>query len=156
MRTGLLHLHFDSFWFSTVLSFLHMAQDNFMHSHPAEHHSTVLTCTAEVLPNTFSRSRPEQCTGSDECLRRCIDASMRRCWGFVENVEHSEKTQHVYGSCICVWRQMLTLNCRKLRIQSQCVIYRVYMKNFGVIRNMKYHLRLDQSEGNIRNNRSAF
>lgn len=43
-----LHLHFDSFWFSTVKSVLHVAQDNFMHFHPA--------CTAGAQPNSFSCS----------------------------------------------------------------------------------------------------
>lgn len=43
-----LHLHFDSFWFSTVKSVLHVAQDNFMDFHPA--------CTAGVQPNSFSCS----------------------------------------------------------------------------------------------------
>lgn len=43
-----LHLHFDSFWFSTVKSVLDVAQDNFMHFHPA--------CTAGAQPNSFSCS----------------------------------------------------------------------------------------------------
>lgn len=43
-----LHLHFDSFWFSTVKSVLHEAQDNFMHFLPA--------CTAGAQPNSFSCS----------------------------------------------------------------------------------------------------
>lgn len=104
-----------------------MAQDNFMHSHPAEHRSTVLTCTAEVPPDTSSRSRPAQCTGSDGCFT----ATRRRMLGgFVENVGQNEKMQQLYGSPGCVWRHVLTLNCRKLRIQSPSVIYQGYMKSF--------------------------
>lgn len=111
-----------------------MAQDNFMHSHPAEHRSTVLTCTAEVPPDTSSRSRPAQCPGSDGCF---VAVLRRMLGGFVENVGQNEKTQQLYGSPGCVW------SCVDVKLQetentiAKCYLPRVYEK---LLSDMKYEI----------------
>lgn len=107
----------------------------------------ILLSTAARCSHALLRSHPTPPAAADLRNARGAMAVLRRrgvgCWGGLLRTSDRMRRCNNFMVHRVVFGVVLTLNCRKLRIQSPSVIYQGCMKSFWVIWNMKYHLRLD-------------